>query len=158
MQNRFLKRIAVIAALPLVFLLATASEERPTSTFRVHVQTVEFGTPGTQVLPVSLVNPTKQIMIRAQPELSERDIQFLETRESEAGLALRITLDEHGKTVLNTATLQNQGRILVVFLNGRVVYAPLIDKTISNGVLTIPRGVFPEEIEPLRQAIKYARK
>ncbi len=140
-------------------MVGVAGSKPPQSTFRVHVQTVEQGAPGTQILPVTLLNPPKQIMVRAQPELSERDVVKIESAPAESGgVALRLTLSEHGSIVINAVTTDNQGRILVFFLNGRVVYAPVIDKTISDGVLIIPGAVAPEEVKPLEEAAKKARK
>lgn len=140
-------------------MVGVAGSDPPKSTFRVHVQTVSQGAPGTQILPVSLTNPPKQIMIRAQPELSERDIEKVESAPtSDGGVALRLTLSEHGRIVLGALTTDNQGRILVFFLNGRVVYAPVIDQIINDGVLIIPGGVASEEVKPLDDAAKKARR
>lgn len=117
------------------------------------------GAPGTQNLPVTLTNPPKQIMIRAQPELSERDIVKVESAPSDSGgVALRLTLSEHGKIVLNTLTTQCQGQVMVVFLNGRVVYAPVIDKIIGDGILIIPGAVAPDEVPLLTETAKKAQQ
>lgn len=142
-----------------LFMVGVAGSKPPQSTFRVHVQTVEQGAPGTQILPVTLLNPPKQIMVRAQPELSERDIIKIESAPTESGgVALRLTLSEHGSTVLSAVTTDNQGRVLVFFLNGRVVYAPVIDKIVNDGIVIIPGAVAAEEVKPLEEAVKKARK
>lgn len=142
-----------------IFMVGVAGSKPPKSTFRLHVQTVEQGAPGTQILPITLVNPPKQIMIRAQPELSERDVVKVESAPaSDGGVALRLTLSEHGRIVLGAVTTDNQGRILVFFLNGRVVYAPVIDRSINDGMLIIPSGVAPEEVKPLEDTVKNAQR
>ncbi|PAW77120.1 MAG: hypothetical protein B9S32_12630 [Verrucomicrobia bacterium Tous-C9LFEB] len=159
MHDRVLRLLPGALFFVAIFMVGVAGSKPPQSTFRVHVQTVEQGAPGTQILPVSLLNPPKQIMIRAQPELSERDILKVESAPTESGgVALRLTLSEHGSTVLNAVTTDNQGRILVFFVNGRVVYAPVIDKIINDGIVIIPGAVAAEEVKPLEEAAKAARK
>lgn len=158
MQNQVLKRSAGALLLIAIFMVGVAGSSPPKSTFRVHVQTTQYGAPGTQNLPVNLLNPSKQIMVKAQPELSERDIVKVESAPADTGVALRLTLSEHGKIVLNTVTTQSQGMIMVVFLNGRVVYAPIIDQIIYDGVLIIPGAVAPDEVPLLEKAAKEARK
>lgn len=158
MREPLLRKFLGALLLASIFLAGVAGSDPPKSTFRVHVQTVVQGAPGTQVLAVTLINPTKQIMVRAQPELSERDIMSVESAPADSGVALKLTLSEHGRFVLSTLTTENQGKVLVVFLNGRVVYAPIIDRIIGDGFLIIPRGVAPEEVTPLEEAAKKARK
>jgi hypothetical protein len=51
-------------------------------------------------------------------------------------------------------TIQDEGRIMVVILNGRIIYAPIIDTVLGNGILTIPRGVLPAEIPELNELVK----
>lgn len=140
------------------FLFGFAGKTPPKSTLRIHVQTENQGAMGTQIVPVTLYNPTKQIVVRAQPELSERDIATLESSPADVASAMRITFNDHGRIVLNTVTMENQGKILVVFLNGRVVYAPIIDKVVTDGTLIIPRGVVEEEVTTLREQVKKANR
>lgn len=158
MYDQSFRRALGFLVLTLIFVTGWAGAKRPTSSLRIYLQTVEVGAPGTQIMPILLLHPNKQIMVRAQPELSERDIEKVESRESDIGVALRLILTEHGKTVLSAVTTESQGKILVVMLNGRVIYAPVIDKTIDDGVLIIPRGAMPEEIAPLEEAMKYSKK
>lgn len=154
MRNIFLRFFSTALLLGLASTVCFAGASRPKTMLRVHVQTTVQGAPGTQSLPVTIINPTRQIMVRALPEVTERDIDRVESTEADSGLALRITFNEHGRTVLNTVTLENQGKIMVVFLNGRAIYAPVIDKVIADGVLIIPRGVAPEEVPLLQDQVK----
>jgi preprotein translocase subunit SecD len=52
---------------------------------------------------------------------------------------LHLQFDHVGQVNLSAVTAQNQGRILVVLIDGYVVYAPIIDEQITNGELDIPR-------------------
>jgi hypothetical protein len=58
-----------------------------------------------------------------------------------------LEFDDFGKTKLEVATSTGRGLIMVVIVNGRVVYAPRIDTVLGNGCLLLPAGsVTPEEM------------
>jgi hypothetical protein len=58
-----------------------------------------------------------------------------------------LEFDDFGKTKLEVATSTGRGLIMVVIVNGRVVYAPRIDTVLANGCLLLPaNAVTPEEI------------
>ena len=64
-----------------------------------------------------------------------------------------VDFDDFGKTKLEVATNTGRGLILVVIVNGRVVYAPTIDTTLIQGSLALPPGsIFPDEIKALNDA------
>jgi len=61
-----------------------------------------------------------------------------------------VEFDDFGKTKLEVATNTGRGFILVVIVNGRVVYAPTIDTNLTKGALALPaRSILPEEIQAL---------
>jgi preprotein translocase subunit SecD len=57
-----------------------------------------------------------------------------------------------GQVNLSAATAQNQGRLLVVILDGQVIYAPVIDMQITSGELDIPHPI-PAQIVELLQGV-----
>jgi hypothetical protein len=57
-----------------------------------------------------------------------------------------------GQVNLNAVTAQNQGRILVVLIDGYVVYAPIIDEQITDGELDLPRPL-PAQVLQLLQEV-----
>jgi hypothetical protein len=64
-----------------------------------------------------------------------------------------VEFDDFGKTKLEVATNTGRGLILVVIVNGRVVYAPMIDTNLTKGALALPAGsVLPEEMQALNDA------
>ena len=122
---------------------------KPPVLLRVHLQAPE-GAKGMLTVPVTLLNPPETIAIRNLPEVSEKEIQKIYTGGD--GTVV-VEFDEFGKTKLEVATSTGRGLILVVIVNGRVVYAPLIDTTLTRGALALPAGsVFPEEVEALNDA------
>ena len=123
--------------------------EKPPVLVRVHLQAPE-GAKGDVSVPVSLFNPPEKVAIQSLPELSEKDIRKVSTRTD--GTVL-LEFDDFGKTKLEVATSTGRGLIMVVIVNGRVVYAPRIDTVLGNGCLLLPVGsVTPEEIQGLNDA------
>ena len=124
-------------------LLWMGAAEKPPVLIRVHLQAAE-GARGEASVPVSLFNPPEKVAIQSLPELSEKDIHKVSTRSD--GTIL-LEFDDFGKTKLEVATSTGRGLIMVVIVNGRVVYAPRIDTVLTNGSLLLPAGaVTPEEI------------
>ena len=127
-------------------MLWVGAAEKPPVLLRVHLQAPE-GAKGMVTVPVTLLNTPETIAIRNIPELSEKDIRQVRTMTDGT---LVVEFDDFGKTKLEVATNTGRGFILVVIVNGRVVYAPTIDTNLSKGVLALPAGsILPEEIQAL---------
>lgn len=127
-------------------LLWVGAAEKPPVLLRVHLQAPE-GAKGMVTVPITLFNPPETIAIRNIPELSEKDIRQVRTLPD--GTIL-VEFDDFGKTKLEVATNTGRGLILVVIVNGRVVYAPTIDVSLVTGALALPKGtVLVQEIEAL---------
>ena len=127
-------------------ILWIGAAEKPPVLLRVHLQAPE-GAKGMVTVPVTLLNPPETIAIRNIPEVSEKDIRSV---RSLADGTVVVEFDDFGKTKLEVATNTGRGLILVVIVNGRVVYAPTIDTNLPRGALALPAGsIFPEEIQAL---------
>ena len=136
------------------WLLWIGAAEKPPVLLRVHLQAPE-GAKGMVTVPVTLLNPPETIAIRNIPELSEKDIRQVRTLTD--GTVV-VEFDDFGKTKLEVATNTGRGFILVVIVNGRVVYAPTIDTNLTQGALALPAGaIFPEEIQSLNDEKNKAR-
>ena len=123
--------------------------EKPPVLLRVHLQAPE-GAKGMVTVPVTLLNPQETIAIRNLPELSEKEIRQIRTL---ADGTVVVEFDDFGKTKLEVATNTGRGLILVVIVNGRVVYAPTIDTNLTRGTLALPAGsILPEEIKALNDS------
>lgn len=134
--------------LPLLlgWMLWSGAAEKPPVLLRVHLQAPE-GVKGMVTVPITLFNPPETIAIRNIPEVSEKEIRQIRTMPDQTVL---VEFDDFGKTKLEVATNTGRGLILVVIVNGRVVYAPLVDTTLTRGTLALPSGsVTPEEIQTL---------
>jgi len=130
-------------------ILWIGAAEKPPVLLRVHLQAPE-GAKGMVTVPVTLLNPPETIAIRNIPEVSEKDIKNV---RSMADGTVVVEFDDFGKTKLEVATNTGRGLILVVIVNGRVVYAPTIDTNLTRGALALPVGsIFPEEVKALNDA------
>jgi hypothetical protein len=132
----------------LTLLPARAGHTPPKVILRIHVQTTGEGQSPMEVSRIRIPPDGEEILIRAIPEVSE--IQLIDAQQDADGLHLRF--NHTGQVDLNAATAQNQGRILVVLIDGQIVYAPTIDMQITNGELDIPHPI-PVPIVALLQEV-----
>jgi preprotein translocase subunit SecD len=139
----------LIGLLFLTFQPAWAGHSPPKIFLRIHIQTSGEGLPATQVAQVALPSTGETIMIRAMPEITERDLIAV---QSDASGSVHLHFNHDGQVALSVATGQNQGRIMVVMLNGFIIYAPVIDEQITNGELVLPRQFTPKALQLLQEA------
>jgi len=138
--------------LPLFLLLFSllpvhAGHKPPQVLLRIAVQTTGEGLGPGQAATIALPPNGEIIQIRAIPEVTEKDL--VDVKTDSAGTVF-LFLNHRGKVNLDAATGQNQGRMLVVTIDGYVIYAPVIDQQISNGVFAIPHPLPPELIKLLQ--------
>jgi SecDF, P1 head subdomain len=134
----------------LTFLPAHAGHTPPKIFLRIHVQTSGSGQSAMEVTTIKIPPSGQEIMIRTLPEVSEKNLVGIAQDET----GLHLTFDHVGKVNLDAVTAQNQGRILVVLIDGFVIYAPIIDEQISNGQLDIPRQVTPQVLALLQDLVQ----
>ena len=128
-----------------------AGHRAPGIFLRVHVQTTGEGLSAQQAETITLPTDGEKIQIRALPEISEHNLIDIKTDPSGS---IRLFFDHDGTVSLSAVTAQNQGRLLVVLINGTVVYAPTIDVQISTGELDLPYPLPPEVLQLLQQTAK----
>ena len=140
--------------LALIILTSThfliAGSQKPKFSFRVHVQAGDQ-IRDERVVPVALVAPNEIIRVHKLPALTEKYIvDAMET--SNGGVILGF--NQAGKHSLETVTSTEMGQILVVIMNGRVIYDAQIDMPMSSGRLLIPTGLTETDILMLKAHIK----
>ena len=129
---------------------------KPKVALRIHLES-SGALPSNKIVDVVLEKPNKTISIIPVPELSELNVIEAETYSNMPDSAL-LTFNAYGSKILNVATSSNRGKHLVVFINGRVIYAPVIDTTLPNGKLLIPNNVTEQELLELKKWAKRNRK
>jgi hypothetical protein len=137
-----------IGLMLLMFEPAHAGSSPPQVTLRIHVQTTGEGPSPQEATTIPVPPDGEQIQVRTLPEASEHDL--IDVQQDASGLHLQF--NHQGMVSLNAVTAQNQGRILVVMIDGQVIYAPIIDTQINNGRLDIPRHM-PAQIVLLLQTV-----
>src|SRR5438445_2463892 len=110
-----------VFAVCLVFALADGVAKQRHSTFRVHAQA---NPRDTEVFSTSVRAQVsgKEVAIEKMPWISERDvIAFAAYPAQDGTYGALIQLDEHGRTVLDTLSVEHRGSFLFVFINGRFI-------------------------------------
>jgi preprotein translocase subunit SecD len=142
--------LLLVGLLFLTFLPARAGHSPPKVTLRIHVQTTGEGQSTLEVTQLRVPPDNQEILVRALPEVSEG--QLIDAEQDADGLHLRF--NHTGQVDLDAATAQNQGRILVVLIDGQVIYAPVIDMQITSGQLDIPHQIPADILLLLQQVAK----
>ena len=62
-----------------------------------------------------------------------------------------IQLDEHGRVVLDTLSIERRSSFLFVFIDGRFITELQIDKRVSDGKIYIPSGLTAADIDLMKK-------
>jgi len=137
--------------LPLLALLFMGAAFRPALSIRFHVTTNQMdGTPFVSVVEVG--NPPRKVYVKKIPEINEMDIAAIYPFKAADGtLGCALKLDDHGQIHLDTLSVEHRGTVLVCIVNGRVVTAMLVDQRITDGIIEIPSGLTPKDVEVMRK-------
>jgi len=120
-------------------------------TFRVHAQA---NPRDTEVFSTSVHAQVsgKEVAIEKMPWISERDVIAFAAYPAQDGThGALIQLDEHGRTVLDTLSVEHRGSFLFVFINGRFITNLQIDKRVSDGKIYIPSGLTVADIDLMKK-------
>lgn len=127
---------------------AQAGHSPPQVLLRIYVQTTGDGLSAQQATTISLPPNGEPIQIRTLPEITEREL--IDVKADPSG-AVHLRFNHTGQVALNAVTAQNQDRILVVMINGYIVYAPIIDEQITSGELVLPHPLNPQALQLLQE-------
>ncbi|MBE2204519.1 MAG: hypothetical protein IAE94_09305 [Chthoniobacterales bacterium] len=102
------------------------------------------------VTPIELTNPPKKVFMRKVPIVTERDIRaFYPFPGRDGMIGAYFLLDPHGADKLEQFTTEDRGKLAVVVVNGRVAAALQVEQRVQDGILYVPGGLLPNEIEML---------
>jgi hypothetical protein len=94
----------------------------------------------------------KDVAIEKMPWISERDvIAFSPYPARDGTYGALLQLDDHGRVVLDTLSVERRGSFLFVFVNGRAITELEIDKRVSDGKIFIPAGLTAADIESMKR-------
>lgn len=132
------------------FLPAHAGHSPPKIILHIHVQTNGTGMSAQEATPIHIPPNGEEIQVRTLPEITDQDLIGVSQDKG----VLRLQFDHAGTVALSATTAENQGRVLVVLLNGYVIYAPIIDEQITSGELDIPHPQDPRIVSLLQDVAK----
>jgi len=142
----------LFAALALCFI--AAGKKEPELTVRFYTESKAEDN-GAFAVPVTIGNPHRRAYITKIPDISERDVAAIYLFAAGDGtLGCSFILDEHGKVNLDTLSVEKRGTSLVALVNGRQVIDMLIDQHVTDGIVTIQRGLTPDEARAINKAFK----
>jgi hypothetical protein len=144
-------RTLCVFAFCLVFALADGVAKQRHCMFRVHAQA---NSRDTEVFATSVHAQLggKQVAIEKTAWITEQDVTAFSAYPSQNGsYGALIQLDEHGRVVLDTLSIEHRGSFLFVFVNGRFVTQLQIDKRVSDGKIYIPSGFTATDIDLMKK-------
>src|SRR5258708_39519138 len=86
------------------------------------------------------------------PWISEQDVMAFSPYPGQDGTyGALIQLDEQGRVVLDTLSVERRGGFLFVFINGRLITELQVDKRVSDGKIYIPSGLTAADIDLMKK-------
>ena len=135
----------------LVFAAAESVAKQRHCTFRLHAQANAKDT-GVFARSAHGRLSGKDVAIEKTAWISERDVMAFSFYPAGNGTyGALFQLDEHGRVVLDTLSVERRGRLLFVFINGRPITELEIDKRVSDGKIYIPAGLTSADIELMKK-------
>jgi hypothetical protein len=94
----------------------------------------------------------RDIAIQKLPGITEHDVMAFSAYPAHDGtFGALFQLDDHGKVVLDTLSVERRGSFLFVFINGRMITELKIDKRVSDGKIYIPSGLSAADVELMKK-------
>jgi hypothetical protein len=149
-ESTAMKALCVFA-LGLVFGLTDGFGKQRHCTFRVHAQANPHDT-DTFSISAPATSSGKDIAIQKMPWITEHDlVGFLPYPSQDGTYGALFQLDEHGRVVLDTLSIEHRGALLFVFVNDRLITALQIDKRVSDGKIYVPSGLSAADIGVMKK-------
>ena len=153
-----LRRIFIAIALLAFPLSAHAMSKKAEVSVRFHTEANPNDSESFSI-PVTLLYQRRQIYVCRVPDFSEKQIDRIfpfPARDGSWGCVFKLT--PQGRIRLETMSGEIRGSTLVVFIatnaGRRQVSDMIIDRPVSDGIITLPRGFTAYEIEALKKEFK----
>ncbi len=145
--------------LPLLAVLFFGMADRPpTVSFRFYAEAnARDGAPFST--PIKLGNPPRDAFLEKVPTINEGQIKTIYPFRSEDGTwGCSLRLDNSGRINLEVVSTERRGTFLIGFLGTKKGNHRLpdliIDRTVSDGIITVPRGLTDIEMAVLAKQFK----
>ena len=103
-------------------------------------------------MPARATSSGKEIAMQRLPWITEHDVVAFSPYPARDGtFGALFQLDDHGRTVLDTLSVEHRGSFLFVLINGRMITELQIDKRVSDGKIYIPSGLTAADVELMKK-------
>ena len=139
-------------------LPASGMSKKPAITVRFHTET--NGSDGDSfAMPVKLLYQRRAAYVGRVPAFSEQQVVAIYPFAAGDGTwGCFFKLNDQGRIRLETMSSESNGRALVVFIGTKggqhQVVDMIIDRPVSDGVISVPRGLTDLEVAVLRKEFK----
>lgn len=151
MQPRFAAALMILLTVlsPAVFAAGKAGNKASVS---VHMETESTDNPK-MIFPQEISGQTRYF--RRIPEINTKDVVSFSPFPTEGGgdFGVVFKVKDNAARRLSAVTAANQGRWLVMMINGRVVDGVIIDKQVDDGVVVAWKGVSLADIAVLDESL-----
>ena len=94
----------------------------------------------------------KDVAIQKLAWITEHDVMGFSPYQAQDGtFGALFQLDDHGRVVLDTLSVERHGGFLFVFINGRMITELQIDKRVSDGKIYVPSGLTASDVELMKK-------
>jgi hypothetical protein len=136
-------------------LLTTLHAKSRHCLFRVHTEANEHDTQSFASSVKATVSG-KQVAIEKMASISEDDVvAFSAYQAPDGSFGALLRLDDHGRTMLDTLSVERRGSLLFLFMNGRALTELQIDKRVSDGQIYIPSGLTADDLKLMKKDWKF---
>jgi hypothetical protein len=146
---------AWITFLAVFSLLSTVEAKSRHCLFRVHTEASASDSQAFATAVRATISG-KPVVIEKMASISESDVvAFSAYRAPDGTFGALLRLDDHGRTVLDTLSVERRGHLLFLFMNGRALTELQIDKRVSDGQLYIPSGLIADDLKLMKKDWKF---
>jgi hypothetical protein len=133
------------------FALIDAPAKQRHCTFRIHAQANPRDTDAFS-MSAGATSSGKDIAIQKMPWITEHDVAAFAPYPARDGtFGALFQLDDHGRVVLDTLSVEHRGDLLFVFINGRMITQLQIDKRVSDGKIFVPSGLSAADVDLMKK-------
>ena len=103
-------------------------------------------------MPARTTSSGKDVAIQKTPWITEHDVTAFSPYPAKDGtFGALFQLDDHGRVVLDTLSVERRGGFFFVFINGRMITELQIDKRVSDGKIYVPSGLTAADVELMKK-------
>jgi hypothetical protein len=148
-------KFRIVAAILALGASAFGSSQKPKITIRFHPE-VNPNDGSSMAMPVNLHYARRAAYVARVPAFAEKQIKAIYPFESDDGSwGCFFQLNDQGRIRLETMSTEQLNTAIVMYVGTKMgqhqVIDMLIDKPITSGTITIPRGLTPAEVVVMRE-------